>query len=249
SDLATQVLRHPYKKGHGAAVKTGVLHCRGDIIVLMSANGQHPAADIPRLIEPLGRYDLVVGARTADSPGTRLRKGANRLYNILASYLAEFPIADLTSSFRAFRADVLKRLVHLFPDGFSYSATSTIAVIKGGYHITHVPVRMREGEHKVGPGIVVTILKVAALFHPLKVFGTASLLAMLLGIVSTALTLSIEGRLHIPNSAVLLFFAGLLVFLMGLVAEQIAALRLEYGERLEGGARAGGRIGNSGDGD
>ena len=233
SGLGVEVLRNPYRKGPGAAVKAAVGRARGDVVVMMSAEGEHDPHDIPHLVGPIGDYDLVVGARSPDALGGFPRRLASHAYNGLASYLSGQKIHDLTSSFRAFKGDVLRKLVYLFPDEFSYTATSTIAVIKGGYRMTHVPVKARESTHKVGPGIFITILKVVTSFHPLRVFGTASLAAILLGLISTLLTFYIERRFHIPNSAVLLYFMGFLVFLMGLLAEQIAAFRLEYGERFE----------------
>ncbi len=234
------VLRHPYNKGNGAAVKTGLRHARGRQIVLMDADGQHDPADIPRLLEQLETYDLVVGARDPATQSSWLRRQGNRLFNALASYLTGRPIPDLTSGFRAARREAVREFIHLLPNGYSYPTTLTLAFLKAGYSVTFVPIRS-EKRHGGKSGIrllrdgarfVLIILRIITLFTPLRVFFPISVLLFLLSCLSAGYTILIaEHRLHIPNSSVLLFTMSIIVFLIGLVSEQIAMLRFEGKER------------------
>ncbi len=232
------VLRHPYNKGNGAAVKTGLRQARGRLIVLMDADGQHNPDDIPRLLEPLSEYDLVIGARHPGSLSSLLRRLGNAFFNALATYLAGRPIPDLTSGFRAARREVLQEFLHLLPNGYSYPTTTTLAFLKAGYSVAFVPIRSarREGGKsgirllRDGIRFVLIILRIATLFSPLKVFLPVSAGLLILSCLSTGYTIFAESRLHIPNSAVLFFTMSVIVFLIGLVSEQIAMLRLEQKE-------------------
>lgn len=233
-----RVIRHPYNKGNGAAVRTGIRAATGEVIACMDADGQHDPADLVRLLPFAAEYELVVGARTEQYRGPRHRTLANRLYNALASWLTRFRIEDLTSGFRLFRASVVRQYVHLFPARFSYPTTSTLAFIKGGYSVKYVPIAARArqaGRSKirlVGDGwrFVVLIFKLIVIFEPLRVFLPAAIVFFALGLASSAYDIMILGRLHIPNSAVLLFVVSVLVVLLGLVAEEIAALQVSIHE-------------------
>lgn len=232
------VLRHPYNKGNGAAVKTGLRQAHGRQIVLMDADGQHDPDDIPRLLEPLSEYDLVIGARLPASQSSFLRRLGNGFFNALATYLTGRPIPDLTSGFRAARREALLEFLHLLPNGYSYPTTTTLAFLKAGYSVTFVPIRSsrreggKSGIRLIRDGIrfVLIILRIATLFSPLKVFLPVSAGLFLLSCLSAGYTIFAEGRLHIPNSAVLLFTMSVIVFLIGLVSEQIAMLRFERWE-------------------
>jgi len=232
-----RVIRHPYNKGNGAAVRTGIRAARGEIIACMDADGQHDPADLLRLLPYCADYELVVGARTGRYQGAWHRTLANRLYNALASWLTRFRVEDLTSGFRLFRASVVRQYVHLFPARFSYPTTSTLALIKGGYSVKYVPVAVvarQAGRSKIrllsdGWRFVVLIFKLIVIFEPLRVFLPAAVVFLLLGLASSAYDW-IQGRLHIPNSAVLLFVVSVLVVLLGLIAEEIAALQVSIHE-------------------
>lgn len=227
------VLRHPYNKGNGAAVKTGLRHARGRLVLLMDADGQHDPADIAHLLAPLGEYDLVVGARDPASQASFLRRLGNGAFNRLATYLTGRPIPDLTSGFRAARREPMLEFIHLFPNGYSYPTTSTLAFLKAGYSVAFVPIQSarREGGKsgvrllRDGLRFVLIILRIITLFTPLRVFLPVSLGLFLLSCLSAGYTMLSEARLHIPNSAVLLFTMAVIVFLIGLVSEQIALLR------------------------
>ncbi len=233
------VLRQPYNKGNGAAVKTGIRHARGRSIVLMDADGQHRPADLPRLLEKLDAYDLVVGARDPATQASWLRRVGNAAFNGLATYLTGRPIPDLTSGFRAARREPLREFIHLLPNGYSYPTTITLAFLKAGYSVAFVPIESgRRGGGRSGVRLlrdgarfVLIILRIITLFTPLKVFTPISAVLFLLSLLSTGYTLAAEQRLHIPNSAVLLFTMAVIVFLIGLISEQIALLRFEGKER------------------
>jgi glycosyltransferase involved in cell wall biosynthesis len=233
------IIRHPYNKGNGAAVKTGLRNAHGRFVLLMDADGQHDPADIPRLLEPLSEYDLVVGARDPQTQASWLRRLGNGALNCLATYVAGRPIPDLTSGFRAARREAIREFIHLLPNGYSYPTTSTLAFFKAGYSVAFVPIQSgRRGGGKSGVRLlrdgarfVLIILRITTLFSPLKVFFPTSVALFLLSCLSAGYTIATEGRLHIPNSAVLLFTMSVIVLLIGLVSEQIAMLRFEGKER------------------
>jgi glycosyltransferase involved in cell wall biosynthesis len=226
------VVRHPYNIGNGAAVKTGIRAATGDIIVLMDSDGQHPPSDIPRLISYIGDYDMVVGARSKESEAQFHRNVANTIFNTYASYVVGYPVPDLTSGFRAVRASLLKKFVYLLPNGFSYPTTITIAMFRSGFRVRYEPIvsPARLGHSKIRPlkdgfRFLMTITRLATLFVPLKIFLPVSLAFFVVG-VSYGAYLLIE--LHrFSNMAALIIMVSIMVFLIGLVAEQIAMLRLQ----------------------
>ena len=229
-EAGARVIRHPYNKGNGAAVKTGIRNASGTYVLIVDADGQHRPDDAHRLIERLGEYDLVVGARSARTQATAARRRGNALLNWLASYLTGQPIPDLTSGFRGARLDCLREFLHLLPNGFSTPTTTTLAFIRAGYNVTFVPVEAqpRRGRSKIrlardGATFFLILLKVVTIFSPLRVFMPISALALVLGLSYGAANFLISGR--IPNGAVILLMGAVLVFLAGLISEQIAALR------------------------
>jgi glycosyltransferase involved in cell wall biosynthesis len=226
-----RVVRHPYNKGNGAAVKSGIRAATGVYILIIDGDGQHKPADAVRLVSRLGEYDLVVGARAAATQATAFRRFGNEALNRLASFLAEFPIPDLTSGFRAARREYLLEFISLLPNGFSTPTTTTLCFLKAGYNVIFEPVdaRQREGTskiklHKDGPKFFLIVLKVVTIFSPLRVFLPIAATSFLLGVGYAAWTIAFE-RPHITNSSVLLIMLAIVVMLVGLVSEQIAAMR------------------------
>jgi glycosyltransferase involved in cell wall biosynthesis len=237
ANAGAQVVRHPYNKGNGAAVKTGVRQAAGEFVLIIDADGQHRPADAVRLVTALDQYDLVVGARTTSSHAGMRRRIGNRILNGLAGYLADRPIPDLTSGFRAARRAHLLEFLHLLPNGFSTPTTTTLAFIKAGYSVKFESIEAdsREGQSKIrlgrdGPRFFLILLKVITIFSPLRVFAPISAAAVLLGAVYAAWTIATQS--HVTNSSVLLIVLGVLIFLIGLVSEQVASLRFE-GRRQE----------------
>jgi glycosyltransferase involved in cell wall biosynthesis len=227
-----RVLRHPYNKGNGAAVKTGLRAATGEFVLIIDADGQHRPADAVRLVERLGEYDLVVGARSPASQATSARRLGNAALNWLASYLSGRPIPDLTSGFRAARREALVEFLHLLPNGFSTPTTTTLALVKAGYSVGFEPIdaepRVGQSKIRLGPDgakFFLIVLRVVTIFSPLRVFLPVSLIAFALGALYATYTIATES--HVTNSSVLLIMLAVVVFLVGLVSEQIAALRFE----------------------
>jgi glycosyltransferase involved in cell wall biosynthesis len=227
-----RVIRHPYNKGNGASVKSGIREATGEYVLIIDADGQHPPEDAARLVYRLGEYDLVVGARAHSTQANLARRLGNHLLNGLATYLTGRPIPDLTSGFRAARRTHLREFLHLLPAGFSTPTTTTLAFVKAGYNVDFVPVeaRARVGSSKIrllsdGAKFFLIVLKVVTLFSPLRVFLPISVASLVVGLGYAIWTIATQS--HVTNSSVLLIMLGVIVFLMGLVSEQIAALRFE----------------------
>ena len=236
ADNGVRVIRHAYAKGNGAAIKRGIREAAGEVIVLMDADGQHKPADLPRLLEALETNDMAVGARAKGSDQQVHRWAANRLFSLMASYLAGERIPDLTSGFRALRADLAKRYVDLLPNTFSYPSTLTVTLARSGYTIAHVPIvaAKRSGQSKIRPlrdglRFLFILLKVGVGLTPFRIFLPLSLVFFGLGLGWYLHTyLCYQRFTHM--SAVLLSTA-VIIFMMGLVADQIASLRRERGKR------------------
>ncbi|MCG8349419.1 MAG: glycosyltransferase family 2 protein [Chloroflexales bacterium] len=233
-----RVVRHPLNKGNGAAVKTGIRHASGDVILLMDADGQMDPAYIPAILGKLATgYDMVVGARTPETQGDSLaRRLGNRALDALGSYLVEAPVRDLTSGYRAMRREVIMEFLPILPNRYSYPTTSTLALIKGGYSVGFVPIKGkrrqggRSGQKLLRNGVRfgLIILRMISLFAPLRVYFPVALLMQALALISFLISYFITDPvrgLYIPNSALALFVGGVVVFMFGLLAEQIAALR------------------------
>lgn len=225
------VLSHPYSMGNGAAIKTGVRSVKGEVVVCMDADGQHDPADIARLLAKIDEgFDMVVGARGAESQATVGRSLANRLYNKLASWMVGHRIADLTSGFRAARTEKFREFLHLLPNGFSYPTTITMAFFRAGYPVAYVPIRAHErtGKSHIRPlqdgmRFLLIIFRVGTLYSPLKIFVPISAFFFLSGLSYYLYTFLTAGRF--TNMASVLFTTSVIVFLIGLVSEQITSLQ------------------------
>jgi len=223
---------HPYNIGNGAAVKSGIRAASGEWVVMMDADGQHDPADIARLLAEKDRYDMVVGARSKGSQRSLHRTLANRLYNGLASYVTRVKIADLTSGFRLMKRETAMKFLYLLPNGFSYPTTITMAYLRSGRTVKYVPIitAKRKGKSKIkllsdGTKFVMIISKVAVLFSPFRVFMPTSLFCFLVGFLYYIYTFVTSGRF--TNMSALLFSTSVIVFMMGLVSEQISQMRYD----------------------
>ncbi len=233
SEADARVIGHPYNKGNGAAIKTGIRAARGDVIVMMDADGQHDPNDIPRLVAPINQgYDMVVGARGRGSQAWH-RLLANTVYNALSSYLADFRIQDLTSGFRAIRRDLAQQFCYLLPNTFSYPTTLTMAIVRAGYSLAYVEIHAspRVGKSKIrlfhdGARFLVIMTRIAVLFSPLKVFLPIGSLIAGPGVLYALYKLLIQRPWTIP--IVVSISVGVLIIMMGLLAEQIALLRMQH---------------------
>ena len=230
ADAGVSCLSSPYSMGNGAAIKRGARAAEGELLVFMDGDGQHDPADVARLLAKLDEgYDMAVGARDWGSQAGVSRGVANTLYNWLATHMTGHLVADLTSGFRAVRACKFREFIHLLPNGFSYPTTSTMAFFRSAYPVAYVPIKaaQRVGKSHIKPikdGVrfLLIIFKIATLYSPLKLFVPAAGTFFVLGCVNYAWTFMHEGRL--TNGSTLLWSAAVVVFLIGLVSEQITAL-------------------------
>lgn len=224
------VVRHPESLGNGAAVKSGARAASGDIIGFMDGDGQHDAAEFASLLEKLDNgYDMVIGAREAGSHANVGRLYANGIYNVVASWLTGRRIPDLTSGFRVARAELFKKFLYLLPNGFSYPTTITMAFLRSGYPICFepIPVAKRIGKSHIRPirdgmRFMVIIFKIATLYSPLKIFLPIAAAFFATGLGWYLHTYMTIGRF--TNMSMLLFSAAVIVFLIGLISEQITSL-------------------------
>ena len=228
--LGARVLSSPYSMGNGASIKRGARAAAGDILVFMDADGQHDPACIPALLAKLDEgYDMVVGARDWSGQAGVHRGAANAFYNWLASRMTGFEVKDLTSGFRVVRAGRFREFIHLLPNGFSYPTTSTMAFFRSAYAVAYmpIPVAKRVGKSHIRPirdGIrfLLIIFKIATLYSPLKLFAPTAGVFFLTALGYYVYTFATQGRF--TNMSVLLFSAAVIVFLIGLISEQITSL-------------------------
>ncbi|MDY0389462.1 MAG: glycosyltransferase family 2 protein [Desulfobulbus oligotrophicus] len=226
---------HPYNIGNGAAIKSGLRCARGEWVVMMDADGQHQPEDIARLLAHRDRFDMVVGARTRQSETRAHRDLANWLYNKFASYVTKFKIEDLTSGFRLVRVSVAKQFLYLLPNTFSYPSTLTMAYLRSGRSVKYVPIqtRARVGKSKIkllrdGTRFFLIITKIATLFSPFRVFLPISFSLFATGVCYYAYTFFTQGRF--TNMSALLFNTSVIIFMIGLVAEQVSQMRYDRTE-------------------
>jgi glycosyltransferase involved in cell wall biosynthesis len=229
-EAGARVIRHPESLGNGAAVKSGARAARGEILAFMDGDGQHDPREIGPLLEKLDQgYDMAVGARDSGSHASIGRRIGNMVYNRLASRLSGHEIIDLTSGFRLVRARLFKRFLYLLPNGFSYPTTITMAFLRSGYAICFEPIKVgeRSGKSHIRPlrdgaRFFAIIFKIATLYAPLKIFLPISGLFFLTGLGYYAYTFFFYGRF--TNMSLLVFSASVIIFLIGLISEQITAL-------------------------
>ena len=228
-----KVYAHPYNIGNGAAVKSGIRVASGDILVFMDGDGQHDPTEINNMLAFLPDYDMVVGARTQRGQASIGRALGNRFYNWFASYVAKFRVEDLTSGFRAIKADLAKSFLYLLPNTYSYPTTLTLGVLRSGRSVKYVPIRAqarRKGKSKIrffqdGARFFMIIVKICTLYSPMRVFLPVSFLMFLLGVAWYAFTFITEGRF--TNMSALLFTTAIVIFMMSLISEQVSQMRFE----------------------
>lgn len=231
-----KVISNPYSKGNGAAVKIGARTAQGEVLLFMDADGQHKPEDIPRLLEVFYKgYDMVVGARCRTSQAGMHRAFANGLYNRLASWMVGHQVPDLTSGFRAVHAEKFRNYLYLLPNGFSYPTTITMSFFRAGYSVEYVPIvaPKRIGNSHIrllrdGARFLIIIFKIGTLYSPLKLFAPISFSFFLMGLGHYLYTYLTVHRF--TNMSALLFISAVMVFLIGLISEQITALMYKDSE-------------------
>lgn len=236
-DSGAIVYSHPYNVGNGAAVKSGIRIASGEILVLMDGDGQHDPEDITRMLALLPEYDMVVGARPAGQQSSFFRGIGNRILNRLASYVAKFPIQDLTSGFRAVKADVARKFLYLLPNTYSYPTSLTLGVLREGWCVKYLPITAharKKGKSQIrlfrdGAKFIIIITKICTLYSPLRIFLPVSFFTFLLGFGYYIFTFVTKGRF--TNMSALLLTTAVIIFMMGLVSEQITQMRFEGNQR------------------
>lgn len=229
-EYPVKVLRHHVNKGYGAALKTGIRHAKGERVILMDSDGQHDPRYIAEIDKLLDSHDMVIGERSAISFQVKRRKAGKRMIRRLGEYLVEQKLPDYNSGFRGFQKEIIEGMLHLMPNGFSFSTTSTLAFLKEGYNVGTLPidVSQRQGRKsnvkmvKDGSKTILLLFRIIMLFNPLKVFFPASVISFMAGVVFGVLGYILYDRFS--NGAVVLTMLGMFLFFIGLVADQISIL-------------------------
>jgi glycosyltransferase involved in cell wall biosynthesis len=228
-----EVYSHPYNIGNGAAVKSGIRVATGEILVFMDGDGQHDPADIRRMLDWMPQFDMVVGARKINGQASFGRAIGNKIYNWLGSYVAKFTIQDLTSGFRAVKAEIAKSFVYLLPNTYSYPTTITLGLLRTGRSLKYIPIKARkrrQGRSQIklfrdGVRFFMIITRICTLYSPMRVFLPVSFLMFILGMIRYIHSYITEGRF--TNMSALLFVTSVMIFMMSLISEQICQMRFE----------------------
>ena len=227
-----KVFSHPYNIGNGAAIKSGIRVATGDILVFMDGDGQHNPEDITKLLEQLPKFDMVVGARSIGDQASLSRAFSNKIFNWFASYVAKFPIKDLTSGFRAVKSNVVRNFLYLLPNTYSYPTTLTLGVLRSGMSVKYVSINTRKrksGKSNIKPvdGIrfFMIITRICTLFSPMRIFLPVSFAMFFIGVANYIYTYIMLNRF--TNMSVFMFVASIIIFMMSLISEQICQMRFE----------------------
>jgi len=235
-DAGAIVYKHPYNIGNGAAIKSGIRIASGQVLVFMDADGQHDPGDLDRLIQYFPEFDMVVGARPNGGQASKVREIGNRIYNRLASYVTNFPVQDLTSGFRAMKSDLARNLLYLLPNTYSYPTTLTLGMLRSGKSVKYVKINAQARKTgksdiriiKDGVRFFMIIVRICTFYSPLKIFLPISIGLFLVGIAYYGYTFFTSGRF--TNMSALLFTTSILIFMLGLISEQISQMRFERSE-------------------
>ena len=227
------VRSHPYNIGNGAAIKSGIRASTGEILVFMDGDGQHDPADINTMLEYFPEYDMVVGARSTSGQTSFGRALGNKLYNWFASYVTKFAVKDLTSGFRAVKAEIARSFLYLLPNTYSYPTTITLGVLRSGNSVKYLPIlthRRTQGKSNIkffqdGIRFFMIITRIATLYSPMRVFLPVSFILFIMGIVRYIYTFIAEGRF--TNMSALFFVSSVTIFMMSLISEQVCQMRYE----------------------
>ena len=236
SDAGAIVYSHPYNIGNGAAIKSGIRIASGEVLVFLDGDGQHEPEDIGKILTHFPEYDMVVGARPKNQQATLARGLGNRIFNWLATYVSKFPIQDLTSGFRAIKSEIAHQLLYLLPNTYSYPTTLTLGVLRNGRSVKFIPIginRRKMGKSKIrlfrdGVRFFMIITKICALYSPLRIFLPVSFVIFIIGLAYYIYTYIAWGRF--TNMSALLFTTSIMIFMMGLISEQITQMRFERSE-------------------
>jgi len=237
-NAGARVYRHPYNIGNGAAVKSGIRVAHGDILVFMDADGQHRPEDVATMLAHFPDYDMVIGARSGSKRGLRIRSIGNTLLNRLASYVAKQPVRDLTSGFRAVKSTLARQFLYLLPNTYSYPTTLTLSVMRSGRTVKYIPITTTQrvtGKSNIrvmkdGIRFFMIVVKVCTMFSSFRVFLPVSFATFMVGLIYYLYTYFRWGRF--TNMSALLFTTSVIIFMMGLVSDQVCQMRFENSEEI-----------------
>jgi glycosyltransferase involved in cell wall biosynthesis len=235
-NAGAKVHTHPYNIGNGAAIKSGIRIASGDILIFMDGDGQHDPEDIEKILNYFPNYDMVVGARSRGNQTSLGRAFGNKIYNRLASYVTKFTIQDLTSGFRVIKSDIAHKFLYLLPNTYSYPTTLTLSVLRSGRPLKYIPIKVKERKSgksninifKDGIRFFMIIVKICTLFSPFRIFLPVSFLLFITGLTYYLYTFFAWGRF--TNMSALLFTTSIIIFMIGLVSEQICQMRFDKSE-------------------
>jgi glycosyltransferase involved in cell wall biosynthesis len=233
-EFPVRVISHTVNKGYGAALKTGIRKSTTDRVVFMDSDGQHDPKYLNELVKLLETHEMVIGCRTQDSFQVKNRKAGKKVIKWVGEFLVEQKLPDYNSGFRGFDKSLIKEMLHFMPNGFSFSTTSTLAFMKEGYNICTFPIVVEERVgrkssvkfFKDGPKTLMLLLRIIMLFNPLKIFLPASLIAGTAGIAFGIYGYIIADRFS--NGAIILITLGMILFFIGLIADQISLLNRKH---------------------
>ncbi|MBN2566853.1 glycosyltransferase [Candidatus Woesearchaeota archaeon] len=228
-----KLLSHGRNRGYGASLKHAARIADSEYILTMDADGQHRAADIGTLVARMDGADMVVGSRGNITQTSAFRAPGKKVLNLFANYLSGTRIPDLNSGFRLIRRERILGCANILPNGFSFSTTITLSLLQDGYTVEYVPITMtrrKGGRSTISPlrdGIKfgMLIMRIVMLFNPLKVFVPIATTLFAVGFGYSAWGVAVN--FDIPESAIVLLIASLLIFLTGLMADQLALIRRE----------------------
>ncbi len=230
---SVKVITHPYNRGYGSSLKTGIASASGNIVVIMDSDGQHDPGDIPRLLEHINDHDVVIGERAKGSYHLWTRRPGKWLLGKIANFLTGRKIPDINSGLRAYQKDLLLKLIHLMPNGFSFSTTSTVAYLSMNFRVKYIPIKTKQrtgkstvNQIKHGCETILLMLRLIVLFNPLKVFMPVSLFLIFMGLAYQIYIICLTG-LHVEGGAIVSLIAGIQIFLFGLMIDQISSVRRE----------------------
>ncbi|MBP7652346.1 glycosyltransferase family 2 protein [Candidatus Dependentiae bacterium] len=232
-EAGATVIKQPYNIGNGAAIKKGILNAKGDYVLCMDADLQHPPEEIPNMIKHSYKYDMIVGSRTSESGVSKFRGFGNFFLIKIAEFISGYKIPDLTSGFRLINREKCLKVIHLFPNQYSYPTTVTLAFFNNGYAIKYLPMKTitkrQTGKSNIKPfrdGIrfIIIILRIVMLFNPLKIFLPISFFMFLAGTIQSSYAIFFL-KTGIKQASIIFFVSSILILCFAMLAEQISQLR------------------------
>lgn len=223
-----RTIQHSSNSGYGSALKTGIRAAVGELIVITDADGTYPIDRIPDLVAALRGKDvaMVVGARNGKQVEySSIRRIPKVFLKAYIDWLARTDVPDFNSGLRVFRRDIAERFFGIFPNGFSFTTTITLACLTNRYPVVFVPINYSErvGNSKIQPvrdtlRFMQLIVRTGMYFAPLRVLGPVSAILFLMAMVSFGIDVA---HWNMTQSTILLFMFSLQLGVFALLADMI----------------------------